>query len=144
MLYYVTCRCIDGREYATGIPPHVSRSGWLGDAQIYTEEQADAVVALLNAARQQAQSGCAWDNAPHGVEKVEAPRSRVMRVLAAAGLDARWCADAGEYRVTLPAKLVPTASRREAIAYYTADSEDALRTGLAMLETHRQHGDRHA
>ena len=142
MLHYVTCRTMDGREYATGMPPHVSVSGWVGDAQIYTEEQADAVVALLNTWRQQAQSGAAWDNAPHGVEKVEAPRQRVLRVLAAAGLDARWCGE--EYRVTLPAKLVPTAGRREAIAYYTADSEDALRTGLAMLETHRQHGDRHA
>lgn len=46
------------------------------------------------------------------------------------GCKARWSSDWQEYRVTLPNL---SASREEAIAYYTSDPFDAVLTGAAMV-----------
>ena len=51
------------------------------------------------------------------------------------GCKARWSSDWQEYRVTLPNL---SASREEAIAYYTSDPFDAVLTGAAMVETEIQ------
>ena len=48
------------------------------------------------------------------------------------GCKARWSSDWQEYRVTLPNL---SASREEAIAYYTSDPFDAVMTGAAMVAT---------
>jgi hypothetical protein len=48
------------------------------------------------------------------------------------GCKARYSAEWGEYRVTLP-NLSP--EREEAIAYYTFDPNDAVLTGSAMVNT---------
>lgn len=53
-----------------------------------------------------------------------------LRTLRTLGLKARWDMDAREYRVTLPD---PSPEREEAMAYYTDDPEDAIGTGIAML-----------
>lgn len=53
--------------------------------------------------------------------------------LKALGLKARWLAEWGEYRVTLPGL---SREREEAIAYYTSDTEDALATGAHMIWVH--------
>lgn len=54
-----------------------------------------------------------------------------LRTLGTLGLKARWSPEWQEYRVTLPD---PSPEREEAIAYYTSDPEDAIGTGIAMLE----------
>jgi hypothetical protein len=55
-----------------------------------------------------------------------------LRTLGTLGLKARWSPEWREYRVTLPD---PSPEREEAMAYYTDDPEDAIGTGIAMLET---------
>jgi hypothetical protein len=59
-------------------------------------------------------------------------QKETLRTLGTLGLKARYSAEWGEYRVTLPD---PSAEREEAMAYYTSDPEDAISTGIAMLET---------
>lgn len=46
--------------------------------------------------------------------------------------------DCGEYRVTFPASEM-NAERREAVAYYTPDSEDAYGSALHMRRWQDQH-----
>lgn len=55
-----------------------------------------------------------------------------LAVLKVLGCKARYSSELQEYRVTLHG-LSP--EREEAIAYYTDDPEDAIGTGIAMLET---------
>ena len=57
---------------------------------------------------------------------------KTLTKLKALGCKARWSSEWQEYRVTLP-NLPP--KREEAIAYYTADPEDAVATGAHMVRT---------
>ena len=56
----------------------------------------------------------------------------------ALGMAASFSAEWGEWRVTLRVVDEPDAARREAIAYYTHDAEDALQTAAAMRATFEQ------
>jgi len=57
-------------------------------------------------------------------------QKETLKGLKALGCKARYSAEWGEYRVTLP-NLSP--EREEAIAYYTSDPYDAVLTGSAMV-----------
>ena len=59
-------------------------------------------------------------------------QKETLKGLKALGCKARYSAEWGEYRVTLP-NLSP--EREEAIAYYTSDPYDAVLTGSAMVNT---------
>ena len=59
-------------------------------------------------------------------------QKETLAQIKAAGMSGRYDADTREYRVTLPPKDQPDAERREAIAYYTNDAKDALKTAEAM------------
>lgn len=65
-------------------------------------------------------------------------RKDTLEQIKALGMSARYSAEWGEYRVTLRAEDEPSRERREAIAYYTHDAEDALGTARAMRETFDQ------
>lgn len=58
------------------------------------------------------------------------PRATVKALRGLGGIAATYDEDFGEFRVTL-AGLAPR--KAEAVAYYTADSVDALDTARAML-----------
>jgi hypothetical protein len=62
-----------------------------------------------------------------------------LAAIKAAGMAARYSAEFGEWRVTFTADDMPSAERREAVACYTPDSEDAISTARAM----RAHAERH-
>jgi hypothetical protein len=62
-----------------------------------------------------------------------------LAAIRAAGMAARYSAEWGEYRVTFNASDLPSAERREAVAAYTSDAQDALDTAKAM----RAHAERH-
>jgi hypothetical protein len=66
-------------------------------------------------------------------------RKETLAAVRAAGMVATYDADAGEYRVTFPASEMD-AERREAVACYTSDGDDALGSARAM----RAHADAHA
>ncbi len=66
--------------------------------------------------------------------------AQTKAAVAATGLIATWDADAGEYRVTFRKEALPCADRREAVAYYTDDAEDAIDTAWAMRRHAAQHG----
>lgn len=65
-------------------------------------------------------------------------RKDTLEQIKALGMSALYSPEAGEYRVTLRAEDEPSRERREAIAYYTHDANDALGTARAMRETFDQ------
>lgn len=61
-----------------------------------------------------------------------------LNAIRACGMAARYSAEWGEYRVTFPPSEM-TAERREAVAYYTPDSDDALGAAHHMRRTRDEH-----
>lgn len=61
-------------------------------------------------------------------------RKEALAAVAAVGMAATYDADAAEYRVTYRADVMRCKERREAVAYYTNDGADAVRTARAMRE----------
>lgn len=53
-------------------------------------------------------------------------RKETLAAVAATGLVATYDSSVGEYRVTYRAEDEPNAKRREDVAYYTPDGEDAV------------------
>lgn len=66
-------------------------------------------------------------------------QKETLAAIRAAGMAARYSAEFGEWRVTFTADDMPSAERREAVASYTDDAQDALDTARAM----RAHAERH-
>lgn len=59
-------------------------------------------------------------------------RKETLAAVAATGLVATYDAAVGEYRVTFRKDDMPDATRREDVAYYTSDSEDAVDAAWLM------------
>lgn len=57
-----------------------------------------------------------------------------LAAIKAANMVGRWTADYHEWRITFPQTDMPSAERREAVAYYTPDNDDALATAQIMRE----------
>lgn len=79
-------------------------------------------------------------------------QKETLAQIRALGMAGRYSADWKEWRVTLRAEDEPDAERREAIAYYTHDAEDALHTAppcarplpsnASLPEEHPRHDER--
>jgi hypothetical protein len=57
-----------------------------------------------------------------------------IAAIRAADMSGRWSPEFGEWRITFPQKDMPDAERREAVAYYTPDNDDALSSAQVMRE----------
>lgn len=59
-------------------------------------------------------------------------RKQTLAAIRAERMAVTYDADCGEYRVTFGRDEMPDAERREAVAYYTPDSDDAYGSALHM------------
>lgn len=57
-----------------------------------------------------------------------------IAAIRAANMVGRWTADYGEWRITFRKEDMPDAERREAVAAYCYDSDDAIGTAQVMRE----------
>lgn len=60
-------------------------------------------------------------------------QKELFAAVRALGMVCTYDRDAGEYRVTFRADAMPSRVKRENVAYYATDREDALATAKAML-----------
>lgn len=66
-------------------------------------------------------------------------RKQTLAAIRELGLAVTFDADWGEYRVTFRRDEMPDAERREAVAYYSPDSDDALGGAHHMRRWFNQH-----
>lgn len=67
-------------------------------------------------------------------------RKQALAAIRAAGMSGRYSPEWGEWRVTYPASELPSAERREAVAVYCSDNQEAADNAAAMRRHAEQHG----
>lgn len=63
-------------------------------------------------------------------------KKETLAAIKAAGMTARWSSEWQEWRVTFTANDMPSAERREAVAAYCTDNQEALDNANAMRRHH--------
>lgn len=67
-------------------------------------------------------------------------KAQVVAAVAATGLIAVWSAEWNEWRITFRVVDMPDATRREEVACYTDDNEDAIDTAWQMQKWGKANG----